>query len=287
MASESGKKNWRTGEGLTTKDRLVRAGAIPLIAIAALTACSNTEAKPQPAPTSISTETPAPTDSPSTEPTGPDAEPTDTPTPGEFEGIPSGLEVDYDAFADWENITSSTIPGGSSLEEDRYDYGAKYSKRSICYNFFESNGLQIPVENGYERDSNGERLEENPEEFITSMVDRQNMVRRLAADASDPRNLEVAIAITECLTSPDKPAREALIAELEGLNDGSVPLSILTVKDVETLQRAEEGKANQYEIGVYTVVDQNGIESRIRQHFEGRTSGSGMYRSIVYNTIEG
>lgn len=202
-------------------------------------------------------------------------------------GLPSGLEVDYDAFADWENITSSTIPGGSSLEEDRYDYGAKYSKRSICYNFFESNGLQIPVENGYERDSNGERLEENPEEFITSMVDRQNMVRRLAADASDPRNLEVAIAITECLTSPDKPAREALIAELEGLNDGSVPLSILTVKDVETLQRAEQGKANQYEIGVYTVVDQNGVESRIRQHFEGITSGSGMYRSIVYNTLEG
>lgn len=283
MASESGKKNWRTGEGLTAKDRFVRAGAIPLIAIAALTACSNTEAKPQPAPTSISTETPAPTDSPSTEPTGPDAEPTDTPTPGEFEGVPSGLEVDYEAFADWENITSSRIPGGSSLEEDRYDHTFETSKRSICYNFFESNGLEINVDmgSGYELDSNGERFDKNPE-FLNSMLARQDMVIALARDDTDPRNLQVALNIVECLTSPDSESRQYFISQIEGIRDGSIQPEEQSLQTVNSYVAEDNGLV----IANYTMVNSAGETSTVSQRWDARSSGSGLYRSTKYTIVE-
>ena len=283
MTSESGKKNWRTGEGLTTKDRLVRAGAIPLIAIAALTACSNTEAKPQPAPTSISTETPAPTDSPSTEPTGPDAEPTDTPTPGEFEGVPSGLEVDYDAFADWDSITSSRIPGGSSLEEDRYDHTFETSKRSICYNFFRSNGLEINVDmgSGYEVDSNGERFDKNPE-FLNSMLARQDMVIALARDDTDPRNLQVALNVVECLTSPESVSRQHFISQIEGIRDGSIQPQDTTLQSVDEYVASDSGSV----IARYTLVNSDGEPSTFVQKWSAESSGSGLYRSEGFRTVE-
>lgn len=279
MASESSKKNWRTGEGLTWKENLTRRVGVPAAALAlaagALTACSNTEAQPQPTPTSISTETPAPTET-----SEPSAEPTDTPTPGEFVGVPSGLEVDYDAFADWDDITSFTIPGGSSLEEDTYDLRFPGSKRSICYNFFRTNGLEINVKNGWEIDSNGEDLTTNGEEFVNSMVGRQNMILALAADDTDPRNLEVAHNLLECVTAPNSDSRQELTSIIEGIRDGSIEPQNMTLQSINKYVHEQNGNV----FANYTLVSPDGDTATAQQLWTAVDSASGLYRSKNYTS---
>lgn len=201
----------------------------------------------------------------------------------EFVSVPSGLEVDYDAFADWENITSSRIPGGSSLEQDRYDHTFETSKRSICYNFFESNGLEINVDmgSGYELDSNGERFDKNPE-FLNSMLARQDMVIALARDDTDPRNLQVALNVVECLTSPDSESRQYFISQIEGIRDGSIQPQDTTLQSVDEFIASDSGSV----VARYTLVDSSGDSSTFVQRWDALSSGSGLYRSTKYTIVE-
>ncbi len=282
MPSELGKKAPQNSDSPTVRERLLRRAGVPAIAVltaVALAACSNTGAQeqPQPEPTSISA-----SQDPTEQPNGPDATPT-TPTPGEFVGVPSGLEVDYDAFADWDSITSSRIPGGSSLEEDRYDHTFETSKRSICYNFFESNGLEINVDmgSGYELDSNGERFDKNPE-FLNSMLARQDMVIALARDDTDPRNLQTALNIVECLTSPDSESRQYFISQIEGIRDGSIQPQDTTLQSVDEFIASDSGSV----VARYTLVDSSGDSSTFVQRWDALSSGSGLYRSTKYTIVE-
>lgn len=282
MPSELGKRIPQDSNSPTVGERLLRRAGVPAIAVltaVALAACSNTGAQeqPQPEPTSISA-----SQNPTEQPNGPDTTPT-TPTPGEFVGVPSGLEVDYDAFADWDSITSSRIPGGSSLEEDRYDHTFETSKRSICYNFFESNGLEINVDmgSGYELDSNGERFDKNPE-FLNSMLARQDMVIALARDDTDPRNLQVALNVVECLTSPDSESRQYLVSQIEGIRNGSIQPEEQSLQTVNSFVAEDNGLV----IANYTLVNAAGETSTISQRWDAQSSGSGLYRSTKYTIVE-
>ncbi|HMS92803.1 MAG TPA: hypothetical protein PKD28_00300 [Candidatus Saccharibacteria bacterium] len=277
MASEHGSKSPRTDNDSTLRERLLRSAGVPVIAAltaVALVACSNTGAQEQPP-----TEQPSISASqdPTEQPNSPDTTPT-TPAAGEFVGVPSGLEVDYDAFADWDDITSFTIPGGSSLEEDTYDLRFPGSKRSICYNFFETNGLEINVENGWEVDSNGENLATNGEEFVNSMVGRQNMILALAADDTDPRNLEVSYNLTECVTAPNSDSRQELTSIIEGIRNGSIEPQNMTLQSINKYVHEQNGSV----FANYTLVSPDGDTVTAQQLWTAVDSGSGLYRSKNY-----
>jgi len=281
MVAEHGSKSPRTDNDSTLRERILRRAGVPAIAAltaVALVACSNTGAQEQPQPERPSISA---SQDPTEQPTGPDTQPT-TPTGGEFESVPSGLEVDYDAFADWDSITSSHIPGGSSLEQDRYDHHTPGSKRSICYNFFESNGLEINTNgNGWELDSNGERFDKNPE-FLNSMLARQDMVIALARDDTDPRNLQVALNVVECLTSPNSESRQHFISQIEGIRDGSIQPQDTTLQSVDNYVASDSGSV----VARYTLVDSNGETSTFVQRWSAEESPSGLYRSGVFTVVE-
>lgn len=274
MTSERNSKHPRTNSESTVRERLLRRAGVPLIAAftaVALSACANTGAneQPQPEPTSISSEAPS-------------ATPTETPT-NEFESVPSGLKVDYEAFADWDNIMSFTNPSQNSLEEDRNDYTYPNSKRSICQSFFESNGLEINVDmgTGWELDSNGEDLSMNGEEFVSSMIGRQNMMLALAADGTDPRNLEVAYSLLECVTAPNSDSRQELTSVIEGIRAGDIHYKPMTLQSVDKFVHEQNGNA----FAKYTLVSPDGDTEQMMQLWTGVHSGSSLYRSENYSPV--
>ena len=248
----------------------VTAATAGLVLALGLTACGNVDAKPQPTQTSLSSEAPA---NPSTEPTGPDTTPTN-PANGEFVSVPSGLKVDYDAFADWVNKKAL-----ESLEDSRQDFQYETSKRSVCNNFFVSNGLEINIEKtGWELDSNGENLQNNSEEFVRSMLARQDMALALARDDTDPRNLAVALNLIDCLTSPESKSRQYLMSQVEGIRDGSIQPQDLKLQSIDDYIAERNGDVT----AVYTMVNAEGTPITTAQKWDARSSSSGLYRSTIY-----
>lgn len=279
MASEHGSKSPRTDNDSTLRERLMRKAGVPLVAAltaVALVACSNTganEQPPQSEPTSISSETPG------GEPT---AEPTETPNGGEFVGIPSGLTVNYDHFANWDDMRSPVDGKGDSLEDDPHGHLRKpgEGKLATCYEFFTTNGLEISRhQSGQELDSNGDPLNRNPEEFLTSMLKRRNMTLALAADGSDPRNLEVAYNLAECITTADTSdedqARNRLIEQIEGIRNGSVQLEDVTYT-LASVDRADDLQTGR-PFYVYTGTNEKGEKFDLTSLY--KDLGIGVFRA--------
>lgn len=282
MPSELGKKAPQNSDSPTVRERLLRRAGVPAIAVltaVALAACSNTGAQeqPQPEPTSISA-----SQDPTEQPNGPDATPT-TPAAGEFVSVPSGLEVDYDAFADWEDKV-----GTNGIENSEngsiYNYLSPTSKRSVCEAFFRNNGIPIIVDGkGEERIDNGDLLENNGEEFIAIKFAQKEMIRTLNRDDTDPRNAEIARNLVECVTTPDGTERAQLLAELEGVRDGSIDPEGTALTFVEFNNwnlGAKDGGAS----AIYTVELADGTHTRIREVFN--ETGSRMWRTHFTEFID-
>ncbi|OYX39171.1 hypothetical protein B7Z00_01005, partial [Candidatus Saccharibacteria bacterium 32-50-10] len=200
----------------------------------------------------------------------------DTPTPGEFEGVPSGLEVDYDAFADWEDKV-----GTNGIEDNEngsiYNYTLETSKRSVCEAFFSNNGIPIIVDDkGVERTSSGDRLENNGEEFAIIKLAQRNMIHALNRDDSDPRNTEIARNLVECTTSLDSPERAQLLAELEGVRDGSIDPESVIYNFVE-LNTWERNPKRSGLSTFYRVTTGDGTPIQISAWYD--VTGSGLWRT--------
>ena len=191
-------------------------------------------------------------------------------------GVPSGLEVDYDAFANWEDKV-----GTNGIEDNEngsiYNYTLETSKRSVCEAFFSNNGIPIIVDDkGVERISSGDRLENNGEEFAIIKLAQRNMIHALNRDDSDPRNTEIARNLVECTTSLDSPERAQLLAELEGVRDGSIDPESVIYNFVE-LNTWERNPKRSGLSTFYRVTTGDGTPIQISAWYD--VTGSGLWRT--------
>lgn len=169
-------------ESLTLKEKFVRGAAATTAALGlfGLAGCANNaEAAPSPSATT-STEAPSPVASPSktTE--------TPTPKPVETQKPSSNLVVDYNGFANWDNIQ---VPANPMYEHDR-----EGSQVWLCDKFFADNGLTNPNFNY--------NLQEWKGEEITAYIQpRLELAWKLNMDKSNPENAKVADHLLSCLTA--------------------------------------------------------------------------------------
>lgn len=169
-------------ESLTLKEKFVRGAAATTAALGlfGLAGCANNaEAAPSPSATT-STEAPSPAASPSktTE--------TPTPKPVETQKPSSNLVVDYNGFANWDNIQ---VPANPMYEHDR-----EGSQVWLCDKFFADNGLTNPNFNY--------NLQEWKGEEITAYIQpRLELAWKLNMDKSNPENAKVADHLLSCLTA--------------------------------------------------------------------------------------
>lgn len=161
------------------RNKLTAASIATGVGIAALTGCApSAEAKPSPSETSTTIETP-------------DAVETEAPTPEKTapttpEAEPSGIIVNYDSFANWDQKEENFNPVFTLDNPNTKEYA--------CEQLFVENGLE-PIERGELAALNLEGA------GITAyMQPRIDMAFNLYKDKTNPDNQDVALKLVECLT---------------------------------------------------------------------------------------
>lgn len=271
MAHPGSVKKEPGGSGNPTgHNRLRRFGALVTtgLAIVALSACTNAEAQPeQPRPSASATQYPGevpPPDSSGTEEGDNDTNPEDPQTQGEFEGVDSGLTVDYESFTNWDSL-----PGPHAL--DLFHSPANenppstlkapiVSKRYVSDNFFISNGAPyysdyrgqrgtMETVYGSKADAdahvrNREGLwKTNPKQFVEQLLAKEGMVMALSMDTSDPRNQKIADDLVEAVTDKDSPARDELRQRIQEVRQGLLSPEEAAIQNKKILRYSERPSA--------------------------------------------
>lgn len=302
MAHPGSVKKEPGGSGNPTgHNRLRRFGALVTtgLAIVALSACTNAEAQPeQPRPSASATQYPGevpPPDSSGTEEGDNDTNPEDPQTQGEFESIPSGLEVNYEAFETWdkaEGPTANDLKRDEAWRDAREKRGeARYTQREISDEFFNSNGIKYRSQrqgyasagiNVFANDTDKvEFLKTDPEGFRDMLLEKERMVMALNQDDTDPRNQDVAKKLAEAITIKGSPAHTELLQRMEEARQGVISAEEAVMTDMKVLRYSQKVTIDKNYIIEFTTT-RYGKEVKVTQLFRKSDSHDLRSASTAY-----